>query len=264
MPLDAAITDLVSIRALEGTWVRPRYPAPTFGSPAEPSNRVCEAVLAALSEAAPDRSMAYSYASGINLTGSGVDPRDGSEFVYYQFGPGGCGGGGGGGGGAPTLMVTRQPGTQCAPAGTSQSSSGSAAIPVRFSRFSLRPDSGGDGQFRGGLGYEKEFEVLATTRLNAFQDRHKNGAPGIFGGEPGATNQYLFMIDDDWADATEHFGSPSPSKLTNLRLPEGSRVRIVAGGGGGWGDPKRRSPTAVERDLEYGYVTQSRTTQKKG
>jgi N-methylhydantoinase B len=131
-------------------------------------------------------------------------------------------------------------------------------FPVLFTCLRLSPDSGGAGRFRGGLGYRRELELLADVRLNAFQDRHQHGAPGIFGGEPGAPNALLFRVDGVWGDAREHFGSPSTSKLTNLRLPAGSAIAILAGGGGGWGDPAARAREAIERDLEHGYVTEWR------
>ena len=140
MPLDAAITGLVTIVAQEGTWVRPTYPAPTFGGPAEPSNRVCEAVLAALGKAVPACSMAYSYASGINLTGSGVDPRNGIEFVFYQFGPGGCGARSH----ADGNSAAWHPMCSCR---IESIELWERRYPVRFTHFALRPDSGGEGQY---------------------------------------------------------------------------------------------------------------------
>ena len=248
MPLDSALLDLVTVSAREGTWVRPVYPAPTFGSTAEPSNRVCEAVLRAFADAVPERSMAYSYSSGVNLTGSGFHPDDGSEFVFYQFGPGGCGARSD----ADGNSASWHPMCSCK---NESIELWERRYPVRFTGFRLRPDSGGAGRFRGGLGYRKDFVVLSDVRLNAFQDRHERGAPGIFGAEAGVPNALLFEIDGVWGDAKEHFGSLSKSKLDNVRLPAGSTISIRVGGGGGWGRPTERSRAAVEHDVDFGYVT---------
>jgi N-methylhydantoinase B/oxoprolinase/acetone carboxylase alpha subunit len=127
--------------------------------------------------------------------------------------------------------------------------------PVRFTSFQLRQDSGGAGRHRGGLGYRKELELLADVRLNAFQDRHLRGARGLQGGQPGAPNALLFEIDGVWDNAVAHFGSASPSKLANIRLPRGTRIAICAGGGGGMGEPAERPAAAVSRDVALGYVS---------
>lgn len=248
MPLDSAITEFVALLAEEGTWVRPRYPAPTFGSTGEPSNRVCEAVLNALATAMPERAVAYSYASGMNVTASGIDPRHGGEFVLYHFGPGGCGARADNDGNSAFW----HPMTSCR---NESMEVWERRYPVRFTRFSLREDSGGPGRFRGGLGYRKEFEVLGPVRVNAFQDRHLSGAPGLAGGDPGAPNALLFELDGRWADAVSHFGLTSPSKISNVSLPAGAKIAICAGGGGGYGDPEQRSDALVARDLELGYVS---------
>ena len=140
MPLDSAVTEIVSVLAEEGTWVRPRYPAPTFGSTGEPSNRVCESVLNALAGAVPERAIAFSYASGLNVTMSGFDPQNGEEFVLYHFGPGGCGARAGSDGNAAFW----HPMTSCR---NESMEVWERRFPVRFSRFGLLPDSGGPGRF---------------------------------------------------------------------------------------------------------------------
>ena len=112
----------------------------------------------------------------------------------------------------------------------------------------------GPGEYRGGLGYRKEFELLADAYVNAYQDRHQRGAPGIEGGGDGAPNAVMFRVDGVWGTAVEHFGAKSSSKFTAVPVRSGSAISMIAGGGGGYGDPRDRSAEAVARDNAFGYV----------
>ena len=248
MPLDSAIDEFVSIQLTPCTWVSPVYPAPVFASTGEPANRVCEAILNGLADAVPSRAMAYSYAAGINVTGRGVNPRTGEEFVFYCFGPGGNGARAYADGEAAMWHIM----------GSCRNESielWEQRFPFRFTRFALLPDSGGAGKFRGGLGYVKEFEVLADVDVNAYQDRHRRGAPGICGGDDGAPNAIMFRIDEVWGTAVDHFATKSSSKFTAVPVKCGSLISMVAGGGGGYGELGERAPEASKRDVEFRYVT---------
>ena len=101
------------------------------------------------------------------------------------------------------------------------------AYPLRVRRYSLRPDSGGDGKFRGGDGIVREIEVLTDCEVTLLADRRSRGPWGLSGGADGAPGKTFI---------TRHDGSvePMPAKFST-RLRKGERITIETPGGGGWG-----------------------------
>ncbi|MYI18763.1 MAG: hypothetical protein F4121_01350, partial [Acidimicrobiia bacterium] len=77
------------------------------------------------------------------------------------------------------------------------------------------------------------------------------------GGKPGANSGIYVRLagDETWSTFSEKFGTMSPSKFSNIRLRRGDQVKIVAPGGGGWGDPLERSADRVVADVAEGLVT---------
>ena len=120
-----------------------------------------------------------------------------------------------------------------------------ASCPVLIWRKDLLPDSGGPGQWRGGLGQEVELEVMTEepVRLSLISDRMKHPAGGLDGGGAGAP-----------ALVAKHDGTRPHPKGRSMLQP-GDRLLMHYGGGGGYGDPRLRDPAALRRDLDDGYVT---------
>lgn len=115
---------------------------------------------------------------------------------------------------------------------------------VRVRHRRLLPDSGGPGEFRGGLGQEA---ALTNTRgepvtLFLFGLRTEIPAQGLLGGGPGARRQ--FLVD----------GRPVPPK-GRLELQPGQTLVVREAGGGGWGDPLARDPARVLADVQAGAVS---------
>jgi N-methylhydantoinase B/oxoprolinase/acetone carboxylase alpha subunit len=124
--------------------------------------------------------------------------------------------------------------------------------PIRVHRVALRPDSGGHGKQRGGLGIIKEYEVLeGEVRFTHRGERHMCAAQGAHGGEPGAMAISEIIRA---SGATETI----PSKMMAL-LQKGDRVVITTAGGGGNGPRVERNPDAVRFDLLDGKVSQGAT-----
>ncbi len=119
--------------------------------------------------------------------------------------------------------------------------------PIVVWRKELRPDSGGDGAYRGGLGQVIELGPAEGYELHfsAMFDRVENPARGRRGGGDGAPGRV--RMDD---------GSPFDAKGKQL-VPAGRRLTFELPGGGGWGDPALRSPELARDDLAQGYVTGS-------
>ncbi|HWF01649.1 MAG TPA: hydantoinase B/oxoprolinase family protein [Caulobacteraceae bacterium] len=121
-----------------------------------------------------------------------------------------------------------------------------AAYPFRVLSTTLRPDSGGAGRFRGGLGTVKVFEILAPCSLTVYFERSKCAPWGLQGGGEGKPG-YVEI----------HRPGEAPSRILKgeVDLQPGDRVHIVAGGGGGFGSPRDRDPDRVSRDIAHGMIT---------
>ncbi|MEX0277255.1 MAG: hydantoinase B/oxoprolinase family protein [Ruegeria sp.] len=121
-----------------------------------------------------------------------------------------------------------------------------AAAPVLFQRRELRPDSGGAGQYRGGLGQRIEVSAASDRDFMVFLsvERIRNAAKGRFGGQDGATGRIRIG----------HDGPDLPGK-GELRVGAGQTLVFETPGGGGYGPPAERCPEALARDVEAGLVS---------
>lgn len=197
--------------------------------------------IRALSEALPDRVVAGQPADAMNILFSGVDPSSGEPFVSgeatavgwgaYQGGDGTNGLINYGGGDLKNIPVEVQ----------------EARYPIRVHRYALRPDSGGVGRWRGGLGIEREYEVLADgVNVSTWFERTLTPGWGLFGGGPGGVTEVTMATGDGTFDLL---------KVNQRPAPAGARIVVATGGGGGYGDPAERDAHAREADLVDGYTT---------
>ena len=256
VPLNHSVLECIEIDAPVGSLVNPVFPAPTFGSTADPADRVNETVLEALAELAPDRVPAGSYATGNNVTGGGMD-ADGRPFLWYSYQSGGCGARPDKDGNAAEWHLMANSKNESMEVWESR-------YPVEFLSYGLVPDSGGAGRWRGGLGTERRLRVTAPTHLSGTADGHHRGPRGAAGGRPGMPNRFLIARDGDERPIEEVFDLPSRSKFANLRLEPGDVFISRQGGGGGFGDPRQRAAEAVREDLRAGYVSRARADETYG
>jgi N-methylhydantoinase B len=125
-----------------------------------------------------------------------------------------------------------------------------AAYPVRFVQWSLRSDSAGLGQHRGGLGAVYQIELLEeTAEAFIFGERGVSPPKGIAGGQSAAPNRFSYLNGGQWQQP------PMVSKMLGIRLKKGEQVKLETPGGGGWGDQRLRDAQAQARDVALGYVT---------
>jgi N-methylhydantoinase B len=230
----------VTIEAPEGTIVNPEPPAAVVGGNLETSQRVTDVVLGAFGRAVPERVTAAGQGTMNNVTFGGTDPRDGEPYAFYETQGGGFGGRAGRDGmdGVHVHMSN----TMNTPVEVLET-----AYPLRVVRYALREDSGGPGEFRGGLGLRRDIEVRDhETTLSLLAERHRTTPYGLAGGETGASGGAVLNPDGE--------ADPLPSKTTRT-LPAGTVVSVRTPGGGGYGDPENRDPAAVRRDLELEKVS---------
>ena len=125
-----------------------------------------------------------------------------------------------------------------------------AKYPLLVERYCLRPDSGGAGTFRGGLGAEQVVQARHPIRFSSLMERARCKPWGLYGGLSGPGNAvavHRFSQTDE-----THFPS---AKALNQVLQPGDAYIIRSGGGGGYGSPLERDLATLERDVRCGYVT---------
>ena len=111
-------------------------------------------------------------------------------------------------------------------------------------RYGLVENSGGAGEYRGGLGMERLYRIAADgVTFGLHSDRHHHGAPGVFGGGTGAPGACALLRDG----TARVLGSKVHETLGRDDL-----LLVRSGGGGGYGDPSRRGEERVERDAREG------------
>jgi N-methylhydantoinase B/oxoprolinase/acetone carboxylase alpha subunit len=123
-----------------------------------------------------------------------------------------------------------------------------AFYPVRVEKLALRPDSGGPGQFRGGLGYWKEIRFLVDGFIMVADDRMLLQPFGAAGGKAGTGSLYTLNPETERE-------LPIPNKTDFVPIKSGDVLRILTPGGGGWGDPLDREPQEVLQDVRLDRVS---------
>lgn len=246
VPANAGVLEPVEFRIDPASILSVEAPKPVGGY-TETILRLIDVVFEAVAQLAPGQAMACAYGT-INALSLAGHRADGQRWVMFSFFGGGHGAHGAGDGlnhgNAPISTATIPPLEIL-----------EAAYPVCFTRWALRPDSGGDGQHRGGLGAVYEIELLEESAdVFLFGERGRHPPQGVVGGGPGALNRFSFTQEDG-----EH-SPPMVSKMVGIHLARGQRVRLETPGGGGYGDPSQRSPDARKADLALGYVTEGKTS----
>jgi N-methylhydantoinase B len=242
-PLNSGAFEPLVIKRPVGTFLDARYPRPVSGCAAEVSQRIAEAVFLALVKAIPDKVTAAPAGTSGNFALGGWDPARDRGYVMYQIS------GGGYGGNASTDGLTNG----CSTIGISKSQPVEVLeqyYPVLFRRFALREGSGGAGAQRGGFGVHYDVELLrGEARASFVMDHGRFGPPGVAGGRDGAPNVVRVHRRGETL-VPEHL-----SKDQGIALQAGDRVEVMTPGGGGYGDPARRDPALVARDVSRGYYT---------
>jgi N-methylhydantoinase B len=223
----------ITVTAPEGSILNPRRPAAVAARHIV-GHFLPHAVFGALLEILPERVVAEG-AGNIWLTT--IRGRGDDRFVSVLFAAGGMGARHAKDG----LSATSFPsGIATTPVEVVETTS-----PVVVRRKELRPDSGGPGRHRGGLGQTIELEVRTGEpyAVSVLSDRMRFAAQGYLGGAAGARATFR----------TSEGATPNP-KLTQL-LPAGSRFVLELPGGGGFHDPGERDPAALRDDVADGRVS---------
>lgn len=245
VPISAGAFEPFRITGIEGTFLDARYPRPVSGCAAEVSQRIAEAVFAALINAIPDKVTAAPAGTSGNFALGGHDPLSGRDYVMYQLSGGGYGGNVDHDGltnGCSTIGISKAPPVEIM----------EQRFPVLYRRYALREGSGGAGMHRGGFGLDYEVELLrGEARASFVMDHGRVGPQGALGGGDGATN-LVEVTRNGHVHVPAHL-----SKEQDIALAAGDRVRVRTPGGGGYGDPADRDEAALAEDLALGRYSAS-------
>lgn len=225
----------------EGSLLNPAPPSPVSGCTTETMQRLISVVMGALGQAIPDRVPACPFGTGTNIGIGGRSPTMG-HFATIFFWGGGYGGYLGSDGltnGSTVVAASRNSSVEVL----------EQTVPLLFTRYAVRENSAGDGQYRGGFGVEVSFQLRdGEGYLTLVGDRGVVGPYGLCGGNPGLPADHDFHVQG------KTFKAPHLTKIDRLYLRRGDGVQLRTPGGGGYGPPEKRNGEAREHDRANGYI----------
>jgi len=233
LPNNGGMFRSITVTAPEGSLVNPRFPA-SCGGRASVGHYLPIMIFGALAPVLPERVMAGAGSPLWILTQTGVRP-DGMTYANVLFFNGGMG------------AMLGKDGASCLSWPSNISSTpievAERNSPLFFHHKRLRPDSGGGGKHRGGLGQDimMESESATPIAVGFITERTRVPAPGLHGGAPGGVGAVLIN------------GRHVDNRLQHT-LKRGDTIVMSTPGGGGAGDTRDRSAALIERDRRLGYT----------
>ena len=243
VPISAGAFEPLEVIRPKGTFLDAQYPRPVSGCAAEVSQRIAEAVFAAMVQPLPDRVTAAPAGTSGNFALGGYNAERNRDFVMYQLSGGGYGGNADGDGlsnGCSTIGISKAPPVEIM----------EQAFPILYHRYALHEGSAGAGEWRGGFGLDYELELRNGEAHASFvMDHGRFGPQGVLGGGDGDLNKVVVLRAGN-AYVPLHL-----SKEQDIPLAPGDKVWVRTPGGGGYGDPIKRRPEAVFEDVRLGRYT---------
>ena len=238
VPNNQGVLDVIDVTAPEGTVVNCAPPAATAAR-AHVCQRIVDCVIGALAPAIPERAVAA--ANGANTTAvlSGIDPVTKQRYVYLETLGGGFGG---------RATKDGKDGVQVHITNTSNLPVEAIEMeyPLRVESYGLIEDSGGAGTFRGGLGLRRVVKPVGHDAVFSGTGERFRFAPwGVFGGKDGVPGRFQRREPDGKM-------TPLDNKPAEVTLTPSQAVVMETPGAGGYGDPAKRTPEALERDATSG------------
>jgi len=240
LPVNQGLARVVEATFRPGSVVDPQFPA-AVNTYMPTALSVVEAIFKALGPLVPDNRIAGGSGSAALVLG-GRDANTHRAFVHYEIFSGGTGARWGKDGVSATAFHLSN--CKTAPVEIIESE-----FPTRVERFEMLPDSGGAGRWRGGLGFVREYRILADeVRFSLRTDKHLIAPWGADEGIAGGKGNCV--INPGSNDEKE-----LPSRFGDQRLQEGDLLRLERPGGGGIGNPLERPADKVFDDVRQGYVS---------
>ncbi|MGE0768410.1 MAG: hydantoinase B/oxoprolinase family protein [Hyphomicrobiaceae bacterium] len=205
--------------------------------------RGIDVVLGALSKALPEKVIAAANGANTSAVFAGNDPLTGNPYVYLETLGGGMG---------ARATKDGKDGVQAGITNTSNLPIEAIEMeyPLRVLAYGFVEDSGGAGRTRGGLGIRRTVTpVDHTCEFSGVGERFVHRPWGLFGGEPGASGQFLLQNNEG--------GRRRLANKVRMPLREGEAVVVETPGAGGYGAPAERTTEAVNEDLTSGKFSEA-------
>ena len=237
-----------AMTARDGSVLNPRFPAPV--NTYNPTiHALVDAIFDAMSHIVPGKVRADGSGSRSIILG-GRSTYTGKGYVQYEIIAGGAGARAAKDGASG--ITVNQSNAKIAPIEIIESE-----FPTRIARFELIIDSGGAGEFRGGLGIRREYLNLADARFSIRSMKHIIPPNGCAGGSVGRTG-------DIWINPDTREAKRLPTRYADYPLRAGDIFRLDTPGGGGHGDPLARDPECVLADVREGAVSREAAARDYG
>jgi N-methylhydantoinase B len=229
---------LIEVRIPEGSLLKPRFPAALSGR-THALGRLFDILGGLLGQKTPEFLCAAGFSSSPHLFYAGTD-REGKWFQLFQIAFGGIPG---------RPMGDGPDGHSLWPGFTNVPNEFlERYFPLRIETYETVADSGGAGLHRGGNGINMAYRFLEPGVIAIHDDRWFVPPWGVNGGKPGARARKLLVK----ADGTEIVMG---NKLEDYAVEAGDQLHFITWGGGGWGDPLKRDPALVLKEVGQGLVT---------
>lgn len=242
IPPNSGCWRAIEVTAPKGSLLNCNFPAPVVYANHEISHRLADMVMGALAHFLPDQVMACSQGTSAILTLGGTHPATGQRYVSYETIKGGFG------------ARPNKDGINTICAGISNTMNTPVeviemAFPVRLREYSIAPDTGGAGRYRGGCGSRRIWELLpdADATGSLCMERMTSPPFGLLGGQAGAAARVTLTTPDGQTRDLPGKGA--------FQAPAGSVIDMLTPGSGGMGDAAARAPEAIDADLADGYIT---------
>jgi N-methylhydantoinase B len=241
IPVNDGLLRPIRITAPLGSLANPIFPAPTIARFCT-GNAVADTVMKALAQAVPGQvSAGIGNLKVIAFSGMRPGGNGAGHWVHMEIFEGSYGGRSGLDG--MDAVDTLYANTRNNPIEDIETH-----LPLRVSRYELREDASGPGEWRGGLGSVREFEYLDDGGASVEADGHEFAPWAFAGGGAGRPAELRFIRRDGAVQSL-------PSKVPHMRVLAGERFTCVGPAGGGYGDPLRRAPSLVCEDVTDGFVS---------
>lgn len=230
--------DLVEVNIPQGSILKPDFPA-ALSCRTHLLGRIFDVMGGLLGQGTPDAMSAAGFSDSPHFMYSGYDENE-EWFQLFQIGFGGI----------PGRPVGDGPdGHSLWPGFTNVPNEFvEAYFPLRIETYETITDSGGAGKHRGGNGIRVGYRLLADGEISIHDDRWLTYPWGVNGGDPGMRSRKE-LIKASGERRT------LPSKCDHIKVGKGDLVVFDTWGGGGWGSPLEREPSAVATDVIKGLVS---------
>ncbi|HLH27140.1 MAG TPA: hydantoinase B/oxoprolinase family protein [Chloroflexota bacterium] len=214
---------------------------------------VADTIIRAMAPAMPDGVIAGHHADLLTAIAYGTDPRSGRFVIIAGDPPGGGWGATCRNDGMSAVICINDGDTHNSPVEANE-----AKYPMVIEEYALRPDSGGAGKQRGGLGIRKVIRLQGELAVTAGIERTQCAPWGLFGGHEARPNGFRVRRADGRVETFPN------GKVSALRLSPGDAYVLEAAGGGGYGDPLERPAERVQHDVREGYVSRAAARDEYG